>query len=331
MPTISLDTVKSLVNYLTVSGVERTVLLQQISLSEQQLNQSGELIDIENYELLYKIAEQELVSKNIGFEFGKTIEPSHWGLLGYIAFTSPTLKAALINHQKYQTLVGNQGTPVQEFQQSNMLLKWIPAYHCSHHTAEEIITGWVAMAKKLSNNIIQPLTIYFNHSCKTNIEQYEMFFGCEVRFESDYNAIEIEKAILDTPYTRYDHEIYNLLCQHASKRINNLVEKSPVEVITQFIRNQLPLGVPEIDVAAQNLQISVRTLQRKLGEHQLTFSGLIDAIRQDLAITYLKTTSTKVIYITHMLGFSEQSAFQRAFKRWTNQTPKQFRDMFNSK
>ena len=99
------------------------------------------MIDTSTYELLYQLAEQNLACKNIGFEFGKLIEPDRWGILGYIAFTSPTLKAALNNQRKYQTIVGNVGTPLQEFQQSNMILKWLPAYQCSFQTVEEIISS----------------------------------------------------------------------------------------------------------------------------------------------------------------------------------------------
>jgi len=325
MATISLDVVKSLVNYLTIKGIDRQSLLNAIDTSEQQLNQSGELIDANCYEALYQLAEQQLGSTHIGFDFGQIIEADRWGLLGYIAFTSPSPKAAIANQRKYQTLAGDIGAPLQQSIGDNIILKWMPSYRCSHHISEEIISSWAAMANKLSNNNIAPAAIYFSHPPQAEIRLYQSFFGCEVHFSADFNGIEIERYQLDTPYVRHEPEIYHLLCQQADKRLNHLVEKLPVEIITQYIANQLPHGVPEIEEAAQNLQMSVRTLQRKLSEHQLTFSGLIDSIRQALAISYLTNTDTKIIYISQLLGFSEQSAFQRAFKRWTQTTPKQFR------
>lgn len=331
MPQITLDTVKSLVNFLTVQGVNRDQLLQRVHVTEQQLNKSNQMINTLDYESLYQFAQAELHNNSIGFEFGQQIEPDRWGILGYIAYTAPTIKTALLNQRKYQTLVGNVGTPLQEDDDNNIILKWIPAYHCSHHTVEEIITGWAVMSKKLTNNTVRPMAIYFSHACQTTPKTYELLFNCPVIFNSDYNGIKVSKSLLDTPLTKHNPELHHLLCQQANKMVNNLVEKLPVEVITQFISNQLPFGVPEIEDAAQNLQMSVRTLQRKLSEHELTFTSLIDNIRQELAISYLCNTDTKVIYITQMLGFSEQSAFQRAFKRWTNQTPKQFRDTHISK
>lgn len=326
MHKVSIDTIKSLINYLFVQGVEREQLLRYVNLTEQQLNLPNQLINTCDYEALYQIGEQVLSNKTLGFEFGQAIEPDRWGILGYIANCSPTIRDALIKQRKFQTLVGSFGTPLQEVKSDTIILKWLPAYHCSHHTVEEIITGWATMAKKLNHYFNQPVGVYFTHSCHGDLTLYQEYFGCEIIFEHDFSGLEVEKTILDVPLTKYNSEVYNLLCSHAGKLVNNLADNSPVEIITQFISNQLSAGVPEIEDAAQNLQMSVRTLQRKLAVHQLTFTGLIDNVRQELAKSYLANTDTKAIYISQMLGFSEQSAFQRAFKRWTGKTPKQYRE-----
>ena len=326
MPNILKDTVRSLINFLSRQGLSRAELLRVVSLSETELNQTGELIDTAQYEKLYQYAEQQLGRRTIGFEFGQSIDADRWGILGYIAFTAPSIKVALEHQRRFQTLVGNLGTPIQELHQGQLCLKWMPAYHCSHHTVEEILTGWTALAMKLSRNPIKPTGIFFSHDAPNDVSFYRDFFQCDVQFNCDYHGILVSSDHLDIPFTRHDPTINQLLIQQATKHLNTLAEKLPVEVVTKFITNQLPLGVPEIDDAARHLQISVRTLQRKLSEHQLTFSGLIDHIRKELALSYLKETNTRVVYIAQMLGFSEQSAFQRAFKRWTEKTPKQYRD-----
>lgn len=326
MPNILKDTVRSLVNFLSGQGLSRDELLRVVALSESELNQTGELIDTAQYETLYQYAEQQLGRKTIGFEFGQSIDADRWGILGYIAFTSPNIQIALDHQRHFQTLVGNLGTPIQERHNGQLCLKWMPAYHCSHHTVEEILTGWAALAMKLGQLPIKPTCIFFNHDAPDDIACYQHFFQCDVQFNCDYHGILVSSDHLDIPFTRHDPTINQLLIQQANKQLNTLAEQLPVEVVTKFITNQLPLGVPEIEDAAKHLQISVRTLQRKLSEHQLTFSGLIDQIRKELALSYLKETNTRVIYIAQMLGFSEQSAFQRAFKRWTEQTPKQYRD-----
>ena len=338
MAKISIATVRALINYLSkpstsssdeYRGISRNKLLSEIDISELQLNHSTQLVESAKYESLFNFAERELQRKSIGFEFGKTITADRWGILGYIAFTSPTLRVALTKQRKYQSLAGNLGTPISELVNDRLLLKWIPAHKCNHHIVEEIITGWAALADNLSQEKIKPNAIYFQHSFKGNIEhkeRYEDFFGCPVLFEHDFNGIQIEQSSLDISLITVDEVINQALCHQADNMLCNIIEQSPIESVNQFIINQLPLGVPEIDDAAKQLGMSIRTLQRKLSDNQLNFTGMIDSIRKELALSYLKNTNTKVIYIAQMLGFSEQSAFQRAFKRWTGETPKQCRD-----
>lgn len=336
MAKISIATLRALVNYLSKNDLYRdkptrlcrSELLSLIDISETDLNQSTLLVDSNKYEKIFALAEQTL-QHEIGFEFGKTITPDRWGILGYIAFTSPTLKIALQQQRKYQSLAGNLGTPLSEIINKNLLLKWIPAYQCNHHIVEEIITGWTALANKLSPIKIKPSAIYFQHRFKgyqQTVKSYQDYFECPVFFEHDFNGIEINETFLELPLITVDDVINHALCKQADNMLVNIINQSPIESVNQFIINQLPFGVPEIEEVATHLGMSIRTLQRKLSDNQLNFTGMIDSIRKDLALSYLKNTSTKVIYIAQMLGFSEQSAFQRAFKRWEGQTPKQFRD-----
>jgi len=326
MPKTSLDKVRSLVNYLDLQGMERKTILAKVALTEQQLNSSNELIDTTDYEQLFQLAEEQLNTKMIGFEFGQAIEPDRWGVLGYIVYTSPSLQSALKSQYEYQSLAGNVGVPLHEIKDNSITLMWAPSYLCSYHTVEEVITSWVVIAKKLTNYSATPLKIYFNHSCPSQVDIYQDFFGCEVEFDSPINGIKISRSVLELPLVKYSPELNTMLCEQASRVVNNLIQQLPVQVVTQFITNQLPMGVPEVESAAQYVQMSVRTLQRKLNEHELTYSGLVDSIRKELAQSYLLKTDSKIVRISQMLGFSEQSAFQRAFKRWTGKTPKSFRD-----
>ena len=344
MAKISMATVRALINYLrqqNTSTVEQesaaeqdnsfccTKLLASIGLNELALNQSSLLIDSTKYETIFSFAERELNLTHIGFEFGKTITADRWGILGYIAVTSPTLKMALQKQRKYQSLVGNLGTPISTLEKNNLMLKWIPAYQCNHHIVEEIITGWATLAKNLSQNKIIPQAIYFQHSLSATLSDthgYTDFFRCPVYFDHDFNGIKIADFCLDIPLITVDDVINQALCHQADNMLNNTIEHSPIDSVYQFIINQLPLGLPEIEDVAKQLGMSVRTLQRKLNESGLNFTGMVDDIRKDLALSYLKNTNTKVIYIAQMLGFSEQSSFQRAFKRWMGATPKQYRN-----
>ena len=122
-----------------------------------------------------------------------------------------------------------------------------------------------------------------------------------------------------------DPETHKVLVTHAQTLLAQQSSSSPLEVIKDYIIKTIPDHVPEVEEVADYLNLSVRSTQRKLQEYGTSFSQVLDAIRKELAITYLQQTQNSVLYVSERLGFSEQSAFQRAFKRWTGQTPRQFR------
>lgn len=109
-----------------------------------------------------------------------------------------------------------------------------------------------------------------------------------------------------------------------------LLEKLPaptgwLDEVERVVATALPDGAPSVATAARVLGMSGRTLQRRLGEHEQTWSTLVDRVRLRLARIHVANASMSVAEVAFLLGFSEQSAFTRAYKRWTGQTPTQAR------
>src|SRR6185369_10618542 len=99
--------------------------------------------------------------------------------------------------------------------------------------------------------------------------------------------------------------------------------------LREIIRSELNGGDPGLDHMAQKLGMSSRTLQRKLRDHGTTHQDVLDQMRQDLATRYLQQPEMAIGEVAYLLGFSESSAFHRAFKRWTGATPTEFRKVQN--
>ena len=132
--------------------------------------------------------------------------------------------------------------------------------------------------------------------------------------------------MLEVPLRKSDTETHKILINHAQSLLEEQTFTSPLEVIKDYIVKTLPGHVPDIEEVSAYLQLSVRSTQRKLQEYGTSYSQVLDAIRKELALTYLRQTQNSVLYVSERLGFSEQSAFQRAFKRWTGITPKRYRN-----
>lgn len=325
-PKIAVQPVRSLINYCERNGVDRMALLKAVSLSEDQLNDGRLLIDVQRYEDLFYFASKALNDPVLGFSFGKLFEPDRWGVLGYIAMTSKSISAAMEAQYKFQSLSGNMGAPIQVSSGMVTSLQWVPAYNCSHHLSELIITGLVSLSRILTNdNCYAPSAIYFTHKPQDSIEKYERYFNCKVNFDGPFNGVVMNNNALQANLRKSDVELNKVLVQHAQLLLTQQTYNSPIEVIKDYVIKTLPSHVVEIEEVSDYLGLSVRSTQRKLQEYGTSYSQVLDAIRKELALTYLRQTQNSVLYISERLGFSEQSAFQRAFKRWTGTTPRRYR------
>lgn len=325
-PKIAVQPIRSLINYCERLGLSRVALLQSISLSEDQLSDGRLLIDVQRYEDLYRFASKELDDVMLGFKFGQIFEPDRWGILGYIALTSQSVADAMEAQYRFQSLSGNMGAPIQISHGMVTTLQWVPAYNCSHHLPEQIITGLISLARSLTNQeSFAPSAVFFTHKPLADVQFYEDFFKCPVKFNEQYNGIVMDNFELQVPIRKSDAELNKVLYQHAQTMLTHQTFSSPMEVIKDYVVKTLPDHVPDIEEVAQYLDLSVRSTQRKLQDYGTSFSQVLDAIRKEMALTYLRQTHNSVLYVSERLGFSEQSAFQRAFKRWTGTTPRRYR------
>jgi AraC-like DNA-binding protein len=325
-PKIAAHAIRSLVNFAERHGLEREVLLLEAGLTEAQLNDGGLLIDVSCHESIYALAARLLDDPLLGFIQGQEYEPECWGVLGLIALTSSSIGASIAAQYRFQSLTGNMGAPLQVSHGLFTSIQWVPAYNCSHHMSENIITGLLSSARVLTNRPdYAPNAVYFTHAPKANIDVYAQYFKCPVHFNAEHNALMMDNAILQWPLRKSDVELNKVLTEHAVSLLTEQSFTSPMEVIKDYVIKNLPDHVPDLDEVARYLNLSVRSAQRKLSEYGTSYSQILDAIRKELALTYLRQTSNSVLYVSERLGFSEQSAFQRAFKRWTNTTPRRYR------
>ncbi|WP_448550286.1 AraC family transcriptional regulator ligand-binding domain-containing protein [Thalassotalea fusca] len=318
-------TVRTLLNFLARQGLSRQVLLSLIESDEQALNDPKQQFTIADYEHLIDFGVKHLGIKNIGFIQGKAFDLSSWGLLGHIVLAAPTLWDALAYQRQFQCLMGNSGSAHHEIDGDVVTVRWLSDLSCSDNSNEQVITAWVAFAFNVTQTQDKPISVHFTHDCMTTVDEYQAFFGCPVHFNANFNGIKIHLSSLSLPLTTNNQEVLSILSRHAENKVNALRSSASLELISQYIVETLPERVPELNEVATFLGISVRQLQRQFQKEQTNLTQLIDSIRQRLALSYLSQTDHKLLYISAMLGYSEQSAFQRAFKRWFQVTPQEYR------
>lgn len=324
MINISSDAVRSLINYLCILGLPREHCFNTLELKESQLNQRN-LINIDKYQLLYQIAQEYFPSTPIGFKYGQHIDANRWGVLGQIAYTSQNLEQALQSQRRFQSIAGSLGVPSHTLENNRVTLTWRAAQSYNIHIAEELISSWVAFARRITCQPITPFKVWFNHSCSTATDEYTAFFNCPVEFDKEDNGLIVDATILGMPCTTANSDLNKALKYYANGLVSQYSIKNPVAVAKDYIASQLPTNQPSLSALSSYLNLSQRTLQRRLMEFDTTFLQLVDIAKKEIAINYLINSQLELQQLANLLGFSEQSAFNRAVKRWTNTSPSKYR------
>lgn len=318
-------TARSLVNYLQELGLPGPELRSLLQVDDAQLNDPEQVVCASRYEALLEHGASTLAVPDIGFQFGKAFELSIWGILGYIVAAAPDLKQVLVLQKRYQCLLGNSGLAYHEAQESTVTMRWLAECCTSAHSVEQVITAWLAFAFQHTQSQQAPLSVHFTHSPHSDIQQYEAFFRCPVRFNSEFNGVRLRSEQLNLPIRTYNTEVLNVLCCHAEQRLAKKRSNASLDIIRQYIIEVLPDHVPALAEIARHLGISSRQLQRQFQRFDTSLTRYLDSVRLSLAVSYLTQTDHKLLYIAQVLGYSEQSAFQRAFKRRFGVTPGEYR------
>lgn len=191
---------------------------------------------------------------------------------------------------------------------------------------EATIASILAISREVASQSFTPTAVYFKHPAPESIAGHEAHFGCPVHFESDRDALVVSLETLRTPNRLGDASISSFFDAHLAAELAELDDDSSLAKRVRIqVSQSLSEGVPAIGDVGRRLGMSARTLQRRLADQGYTYQGLVDDARRELSERLLRQTEYSVSDIAFLTGFSEQSAFTRAFRRWSGETPRSFR------
>lgn len=158
------------------------------------------------------------------------------------------------------------------------------------------------------------------------IEKFEEFFRAQIDYSSPDNRLGFDRNVMDKPLVTAHPELARINDQVVVDYLARFDRSSIALQVRSWIIHHLPDGAPNQEKIANTLHVSLRGLQRKLRDENVTFRELLANTRQELALQYIRETHRSIGEITYLLGFSEPSNFTRAFKRWTGMSPAEFRN-----
>lgn len=262
----------------------------------------------------------------LGLDIGAGVAARHVGALGYLVTACDTLGDALVAYQRYERLFYGAGIAQVQPTGANVSLSWPPGGGGA--LADEVaIAALVSFRRQQVDGEVSPTHVHFMHPASAERKAAnERFFDCPVLFAQPRTLVSIPLPLLGLPLSKRDPMLKELLERQAQALLGALPDPNAFDQsVQQVLARLLPEGQVSVDKVAASLHQSTRTLQRRLADSGLLWQELLDRTREQLACGYLHDHGLSLAEIALLLGYSEQSAFTRSFKRWTGLTPRAFR------
>ncbi|UVE17666.1 AraC family transcriptional regulator [Pseudomonas sp. LS44] len=335
---VSVAYLQGLLDHLQRQGIEPAALFARAQLSPALLAQREQRIAASTYLKLLGLGVELSGDEQLGLHLGEAVRPGYYGVLGYLLMSCATLGDALHRQARYAALVGNLGLvdladePPRAGCEPLVAHSWQPLLALQQRqTSEETLAGWVTFGHWISGLDEAPTEVRFQHPAPADTAEHQRIFRCPVRFGQADNALIFPKRLLAAPLGQADALVRAPLDAYAERQLRELRQGHTVlDRARLVLAGQLTEQGVDLERLAEQLQLSPRTLQRRLREAGLSFSHLVDETRQLLVLHYLRDPALELVDIAWRVGFSEPGSLARAFRRWTGQSPAEFRRSLSS-
>jgi AraC-like DNA-binding protein len=280
------------------------------------------------YKMLEAMA-QEIDVTELPVHVGASMRCDEYGALGLAWKAAPNLTGSCSRVARYAKLWTDVVTyELREHPLGTLFILHRPGMRRlgMRLSNEATLASSVSLARQVCPVAFAPLEVFLQHAEPKSKAFHEAWFGCRVTFDADHDAILISHAAMERPNILGDEGISRYLLSHLEDELANVVKPPPVVgQAKDAIAQALSEGAPRMADIAKYLGLSDRSLHRRLAEHGLSFKGLTEQTRRELAKGLVCDEQHSLAEVAFLTGFSEQSSFTRAFKRWFGTTPASYR------
>lgn len=318
-----------LLDYAVRQGMDRERLMQAAGLVAEDVDDPDARVRTAS---TLKIWRKVIDAQNdpfLGLHIGSSIGTKQLGLVGYAMHYSETLGGALNRLARYGRILSDaiQFEIVETDEQAVFVWQAHPSLVALRHPVELGVTLVVSIGREATSSGLVPLKVDLPSPRPESVDVYRSMFRCPVAFDQPVAAVTFSRQQMQIPTQSPDATLVGYLDELAAITLAPLEESddSMIAAVRRVLWTMLPGGRPNLWRTAASLDISARTLQRRLGEDGSSFSRVLDELRRDLSDELLSDRKLSVAEVAFLLGYSEPSAFQRAFRRWRGISPRRFR------
>jgi AraC-like DNA-binding protein len=321
----------ALVRTLDARGCDGRALVVEAGLDPAMLTDPNGRAPVGGMTRLWRLAVDATGDPCLGLRVSAFVQPATFHSLGLALLMSQNLEDALERMARFSRIVSNVADVRTEPGRGGV--KLVARWLADSPVVPEAIDLLMASALKMGLLLLgqdpsapRPIELSLRRSATPEMRaEFAKHFACPIHFDADENWLLIPDEWINRSLPMANPQLAqqtDLVVMDYLARFDGarLAEKVRSELISR-----LPAGEPARADVASALNLSEKTLQRRLREEDTSFQQVLDEIRRDLALKYLHDGRTSVCAVTFKLGFSDQSSFTRAFRRWTGETPGEYR------
>ncbi|NJR18709.1 MAG: AraC family transcriptional regulator [Calothrix sp. CSU_2_0] len=329
----SIAIVRDIVQYVAAQGVDVNCLYNSAGIDSVWLDDPDRQVSGEVLQKLWREAVQQTGDSYLGLHIGEAFDLSAIGIVGYVLLNCQTYGQVLEKLSQYTRLF-SQGVAIH-----HRISKGLVQCDCEIVTdvknylmdeprqpIESTFAALVTATEQLTGKKLPVQTVWFQHSPVEDCGEYQRIFQTTVEFSQPKNRIIFAPDCLNWQVRSANLNLLSVFENHAATMLaaQNQTQTYSHKVAQKIAQN-LQGEVPTIEAIARSLMVSIRQLQRELQTENTSYQQILDETRKELALQHLNNPEISIHDVAFLLGFSEPSAFHRAFKRWTGQTPKNYR------
>lgn len=310
-------------------GLDTDLILAKAALQRSSLDDPDRRLPVAAATRLWAAAYETAQDPDLALHAAAALPFGAYKVIDFLAWNAPTVARALSQVSKYFPLINSEmQLPITELKDelSVGLISSKGPSALSRPYAEYSLAAVYLRTREATTREFLLSSVHFEFPRPHSVVEHERTFECPVHFSAARTELRLKKEVGDLQNARANPGLFDVLAEHAHQLLQKVPsEPALVHELRAAIGAQLKGGDPSLEFVANVLGKSPRTLQRHLKEHAITYGTLLDQERGVVARGYLADRSLSISEVAFLIGFSEQSSFNHAFKRWTERTPSEYR------
>lgn len=327
MGTVSTQLARKIAAAAAVLGADPGALLGGVGITPEILSDPEARIPLETFQALFDEAARRTGDDAFGLHAAELARRSPDNPLAFAVQSSPTLGEAYRRAARYVHLVNDTLEIRLTTEGSSCLLSHHQRSPAGprRHGAECSLAMLFLLGRQTLGPPFRVERVRFQHARPASTAEHARIFEAAVDFGEELDALVLPRALLDAPLPTASARTV----RHLDRLLDELTAELPrrpelAEQVRAALAAELRSG-PTLEGVAARLGTAPRSLQRRLSEEGTSFNELLDELRRELSLRYLAEPDLALVEVAFSLGFAEQSAFHRAFRRWTRSTPAEWR------